>query len=53
MVLGQEFHVTWLLCDSGFYESAFIEYLESNRFPYIIAVPISPTIQREILGVTQ
>jgi hypothetical protein len=53
MVLGEEFHVTWVLCDSGFYEIAFIEYLESNKFPYIISVPISPTIQRDILQVKQ
>jgi hypothetical protein len=53
MVLGDGFHVTRVLCDSGFYESAFIEYLESTRFTYIISVPISHTIQREILGVRQ
>jgi hypothetical protein len=53
MVLGKQFHLTRVLCDSGFYEIAFIEYLESNRFSYIISVPISHTIQREILQVTQ
>jgi hypothetical protein len=53
MVLGDSFHVTRVLCDSGFYEVAFIEYLESNRFTYIISVPISPTIQREILQAHQ
>jgi hypothetical protein len=52
-VLGDTFRVTRVLCDSGFYEIEFIEYLELNRFTYIISVPISPTIQREILGVTQ
>jgi hypothetical protein len=50
-VLGDGFHVTRVLCDSGFYEIGFIEYLESNRFTYIISVPISHTIQREILQV--
>ena len=53
MVLGDSFHLTRILCDSGFYEIEFIEYLESNRFTYIISVPISPTIQREILRVRQ
>ena len=53
MVLGKEFHLTRVLCDSGFYEIGFIEYLESNRFTYIISVPISPAIQRELLHVTQ
>jgi hypothetical protein len=53
MVLGKEFHLTRALCDSGFYEIEFIEYLESNMFSYIISVPISHTIQREILQVKQ
>jgi hypothetical protein len=52
-VLGEEFRVTRVLGDSGFYEIAFIEDLESNRFAYIISAPISHTIQREILQVQQ
>ena len=51
--LGKDFQVTRVLCDSGFYEIGFIEYLEDNRFSYIISVPISHTIQREILRVRQ
>jgi len=53
MVLGANFHINRVLCDSGFYEINFIEYLEHKRLSYIIAVPISPTIQREILQVKQ
>jgi hypothetical protein len=53
MVLGNNFRINRVLCDSGFYEIAFIEYLEGKCFSYIIAVPISPTIQREILRVKQ
>jgi hypothetical protein len=53
MVLGDGFHLTRVLCDSGFYEINFIEYLESEGFSYVISVPISPTIQREILRVGQ
>jgi hypothetical protein len=53
MVLGDTFKITRVLCDSGFYEIAFIEYLESQSLTYIISVPISPTIQREILQVKQ
>jgi hypothetical protein len=53
MVLGDRFHVTRVLCDRGFYDSAFIEYLESQSFTYIMSVPISPTIQRQILAVPQ
>jgi hypothetical protein len=51
--LGREFQVNRVLCDSGFYEIAFIEYLEDNRFSYIISVPISHTIQHEIVRVKQ
>jgi hypothetical protein len=53
MVLGDNFRINRVLCDSGFYEINFIEYLEHKRLSYIIAVPISPTIQREIFQVTQ
>ena len=53
MVLRDNFHIKCGQCDSGFYEIGFNRYLESNRFSYIIAVPISHTIQREILQVTQ
>jgi hypothetical protein len=53
MVLGESFRITRVLCDSGFYEIDFIEYLEHQRFSYIISVPISQTIQREILRVRQ
>ena len=52
-VLKDTFTITRVLCDSGFYEIDFIEYLESKTFTYIIAAPISPTIQREILQVKQ
>ena len=53
MALGASFHINRVLCDSGFYEATFIEYLEHTCLSYIIAVPISPTIQREILQVKQ
>jgi hypothetical protein len=51
--LGGDFHINRVLCDSGFYEIEFIEYLEGKHFSYIISVPISQTIQREILRVRQ
>ena len=53
MVLGDNFCVTRVLCDSGFYEIDFIEYLKLNSFHYIIAVPASPIIQRQILTVRE
>jgi len=42
MVLADTFKITRVLCDSGFYEIAFIEYLESQSFTYIISVCQSP-----------
>ncbi len=50
--LGSEFRIKRALCDSGFYLIDFIEYLETEGHLYIIAVPISQAIQREILGVS-
>jgi hypothetical protein len=52
-MLGAHFHSNRVLRDSGFYEINLIEYLEHRRLSYIIAVPISHTIQREILQVKQ
>lgn len=40
-----------MLADSGLYNVDFIEYLEGNGQRYIIAVPISRIIQREILAI--
>jgi len=52
-VVEKIFTITRVLCDSGFYEIDFIEYLEGESFSYIIAAPVSPTIQREIFAVKQ
>ncbi len=51
LALGKDFRVNRVLCDSGFYLIEFIEYLESEEYSYIIAVPITQVVQREILGV--
>lgn len=53
ILLGEGFRITRVLCDSGFYDIEFIEYLENNGFSYIIAVTLCPIIQREILRVKQ
>ena len=53
MALGASFRINRVLCDNGFYTIEFIEHLELNRLTYIISVPISHTIQREILQVKQ
>jgi hypothetical protein len=39
MVLKASFRINRVLCDSGFYEIEFIEYLELNKLTYIISVP--------------
>ena len=52
LALGKDFHVNRVLCDSGFYLIKFVEYLESEQYSYIIAVPISRAVQREIFTVT-
>ena len=53
LCLGQEFQVNRILCDSGFYLIEFIEYMESEGFSYIIAVPICRAIQRAIVQIQQ
>lgn len=40
-----------MLCDSGFYRIDFIEYLENKGYLYILSVPITPPIQRQIAQV--
>ena len=37
-----------VLCDSGFYRVEFIEHLENNGHSYILSVPITAPIQREL-----
>ena len=48
--LSPFFHIRRVLCDSGFYRIDFIKKLENESFPYILAVPITPVIQRELPG---
>ena len=48
-VLGNDFKVLKVICDSGFYLINFITYLESHSYSYIISSPISQLIQRKIL----
>lgn len=51
MSLGNSFRVEYVLCDSGFYRVNFIQYLENKAYSYILSVPISAPIQREIARV--
>jgi hypothetical protein len=53
ILLGEDFRINRILCDSGFYLIDFIEYLEHRGFSYIIGVSISPVIQRQILQVRE
>ena len=50
--LSPFFQIERVLCDSGFYRIDFINHLESESFPYILAVPITPTIQRELARIS-
>jgi hypothetical protein len=52
VALGRHFEVQHVLCDSGFYRIEFIEYLENRRYCYILSVPITQPIQREIAQVS-
>jgi hypothetical protein len=49
--LGRPFEVVRVLCDSGFYLIEFLEHLERRCYSYIVAAPITPPIQREIVRV--
>lgn len=52
-MLGKDFRVKGVLCDSGFYLIKFIEYLEKMGFCYTIAVPMWEIFQREIMGIKE
>jgi len=54
MVLGANFHINRVLCDSGFYEINFIEYFRAQapHLHHCRADP-PPRLQREILQVKQ
>lgn len=48
-----QFTIKYVLCDSGFYRSDFIQYLENKGYSYILSVPITPPIQRQIARIRQ
>lgn len=48
-ILGNDFKVLKVICDSGYYLINFIEYLESKSYSYIISAPICQLIQNKIL----
>jgi len=45
--------IHYVLCDSGFYRIDFIEYLEHKGYSYILAVPITPSIQHRVAQLSQ
>jgi len=47
--LSETFRVRWVLCDSGFYDTEFLRFLEVFCFRYVIAVRLSRVLQRELL----
>lgn len=46
-----QFSIKRILCDSGFYHIDFIEYLEANRYSYIIAAPMIQLLQQRIWNI--
>jgi len=51
--LGSTFKAKYVLGDSGFYLIDFIEHLESERYKYIMAVPMIEILQKKILRIQQ
>lgn len=49
--LGAGFRVKRVAADVGFYRAEFVEYLEQEKYPYVIAVPLYPVLQTQILQV--
>ncbi len=45
--------IRWILCDSGFGEEDFLEHLESENRPYIIALRLTPYVLAGIRGIIQ
>ena len=53
MTLGSSFRVKRVLCDSSFYQVDFIDHLHHNGYRYIIAVPLWPIFQQQIVHIHQ
>lgn len=53
MALGSSFRVKRVLCDASFYQIDFIDYLQDHGYSYIIAVPLWPIFQKQIMGIKQ
>jgi hypothetical protein len=51
MTLGSSFRVKRVLCDTSFYQVNFIDHLQDNGYNYIIAVPIWPIFQKQIMRI--
>lgn len=49
LALGSSFRVKRVLCDSSFYQIDFIDHLQNNGYRYIMAVPLWPIFQRQIM----
>lgn len=50
--LGPGFRVREVHADTGFYQVAFIQHLESEQRAYVLAVPLREVLQRQIYAVT-
>jgi len=53
LALGSSFRVKRVLCDTSFYQLAFIDHLQDNGYRYIMAVPLWPILQQQIMRLQQ
>ncbi len=53
MTLGSSFRVKRVLCDTSFYQLDFIDHLHDTGYSYIIAVPLWPIFQTQIMRINQ
>jgi len=53
MALGSSFRVKRVLADTSFYASDFTDYLQDHGYRYIIAVPLWPILQKQILSIQE
>jgi hypothetical protein len=53
MALGSSFRVKRVLGDTSFYQIDFIDYLQDHGYSYIIAVPLWPIFQKQIMRIKE
>lgn len=51
--LSGSVHIRWTLADSGFGEEGFLEHLEGEKQPYIVALRLTGYVQQAIRGIRE